>query len=216
MLSPRSLVNDVDSLSQSRPAGPDQAKAVSAIAERVGPPVAGRPPRLHGLSVQAPGQAPGRDRALGARSRRCRWTRGSCPRPIPSSPESIRAHSSSAVLPRRSRERTSSSTPAASASTRSTRPPTRAASTCTKLVTIERGSCRISDRIYNPVPSGRRLRRLAHARPRKNFGYTPRGGSPLLKPGGKPDDPITAVEHVSPVSRLPQGQEIGSCSKAAA
>ena len=61
-----------------------------------------------------------------------------------------------------------------------------------KLVTIGVDHVRISDRIYNPVRMGDVFDGLARA-VKKNFGYAaPRREAPL-KPGGKPDDPITAV-----------------------
>ena len=51
--------------------GPDLAKAVAAIAERIaGRPIGCRPSRLHRLAVQAPGQAPGVDRDAGLPVRR--------------------------------------------------------------------------------------------------------------------------------------------------
>ena len=111
--------------------GPDLAKAVAAIAERIrGRPVAGHPPRLHGLAVQAPGQAPGVDRGAGLPVRRDGDGQGGPVRdPSPVRRDLFRGRFVRPPSSRRSRVPTWSSTPAASASTRSTRPPTRAAST---------------------------------------------------------------------------------------
>ena len=51
--------------------GPDLAKAVAAIAERIrGRSIGCRPSRIHGLAVQAPGQPPGIDRDSGLPIRR--------------------------------------------------------------------------------------------------------------------------------------------------
>src|SRR5262245_5050236 len=61
-----------------------------------------------------------------------------------------------------------------------------------RLVTIGVDHVRIGDRIYNPVRMGDVFEMLARS-VRKNFGYSaPRRESPA-KPGGKPDDPITAA-----------------------
>ncbi|MDR3618743.1 MAG: thiamine pyrophosphate-binding protein [Paludisphaera borealis] len=61
-----------------------------------------------------------------------------------------------------------------------------------KLVTIGVDQVRIGDRIYNPVRMGDVFDGLAGA-VSKNFGYSaPPRGVPT-RPGGKPDDPITAV-----------------------
>jgi indolepyruvate decarboxylase len=61
-----------------------------------------------------------------------------------------------------------------------------------KLVTIEIDHVRIGDRIYNPVRMGDVFEMLARS-VRKNFGYAaPHRQSPA-KPGGKPSDPITAA-----------------------
>ena len=65
-----------------------------------------------------------------------------------------------------------------------------------KLVTIGVDHVRIGDRIYNPVRMGDVFEGLAGA-VKKNFGYSaPPRGAPT-RPGGKPDDPITAV-HMYP------------------
>jgi indolepyruvate decarboxylase len=61
-----------------------------------------------------------------------------------------------------------------------------------KLVTIGVDHVRVGDRIYNPVRMGDVFERLARS-VRKNFGYSaPRREAPA-KPGGKPNDPITAA-----------------------
>jgi indolepyruvate decarboxylase len=61
-----------------------------------------------------------------------------------------------------------------------------------KLVTIESDHVRIGDRIYNPVRMGDVFEMLA--RPvRKNFGYSALHRQAPAKPGGKPSDPITAA-----------------------
>jgi len=61
-----------------------------------------------------------------------------------------------------------------------------------KLVTIEVDYVRIGNRIYNPVRMGDVFETLARS-VRKNFGYSaPRRETPT-KPGGKPSDPITAA-----------------------
>src|SRR4051812_39535530 len=61
-----------------------------------------------------------------------------------------------------------------------------------KLVTIGVDHVRVEDRIYNPVRMGHVFDGLAAA-VKKNFGYSaPPRGVPD-RPGGKPDDPITAV-----------------------
>jgi indolepyruvate decarboxylase len=61
-----------------------------------------------------------------------------------------------------------------------------------KLVTIGVDHVRIGDRIYNPVRMGDVFNMLAKA-VRKNFGYSaPRREAPA-KPAGKPNDPITAA-----------------------
>ena len=61
-----------------------------------------------------------------------------------------------------------------------------------KLVTIDVDHVRIGDRIYNPVRMGDVFETLARS-VRKNFGYTAPPRETPAKPGGKPDDPITAV-----------------------
>jgi len=61
-----------------------------------------------------------------------------------------------------------------------------------RLVTIDVDYVRIGDRIYNPVRMGDVFDMLARS-VRKNFGYSaPRRQTPA-KPGGKPNDPITAA-----------------------
>jgi indolepyruvate decarboxylase len=61
-----------------------------------------------------------------------------------------------------------------------------------KLVTIGVDHVRIADRIYNPVRMGDVFDGLARA-VKKNFGYAAPPRKAPSKPGGKPDDPITAV-----------------------
>ena len=61
-----------------------------------------------------------------------------------------------------------------------------------KLVTIGVDHVRIGDRIYNPVRMGDVFDGLAGA-VKKNFGYSAPPREVPSKPGGKPDDPITAV-----------------------
>ena len=61
-----------------------------------------------------------------------------------------------------------------------------------KLVTIGVDHVRIGDRIYNPVRMGDVFDGLARA-VKKNFGYSAPPREAPTKPGGKPDDPITAV-----------------------
>jgi indolepyruvate decarboxylase len=61
-----------------------------------------------------------------------------------------------------------------------------------RLVTIGVDNVRIGDRIYNPVRMGAVFEMLSRSL-RKNFGYSsPRRKAPA-KPGGKPNDPITAA-----------------------
>jgi indolepyruvate decarboxylase len=61
-----------------------------------------------------------------------------------------------------------------------------------RLVTIDIDHVRIGDRVYNPVRMGDVFAMLAKS-VRKNFGYSaPRRETPA-KPGGKPSDPITAA-----------------------
>jgi indolepyruvate decarboxylase len=61
-----------------------------------------------------------------------------------------------------------------------------------KLVTIGVDHVRFGDRVYNPVRMGDVFERLASSL-RKSFGYSaPRREAPA-KPGGKPSDPITAA-----------------------
>ena len=61
-----------------------------------------------------------------------------------------------------------------------------------KLVTIDVDHVRIGDRIYNPVRMGDVFDGLAGA-VKKNFGYWAPPREVPAKPGGKPNDPITAV-----------------------
>jgi indolepyruvate decarboxylase len=61
-----------------------------------------------------------------------------------------------------------------------------------KLVTIGADHVRIGDRIYNPVRMGDVFDGLASA-VNKNFGYSAPPREAPAKPGGKPSDPITAV-----------------------
>jgi indolepyruvate decarboxylase len=60
-----------------------------------------------------------------------------------------------------------------------------------KLVTIGVDHVRIGDRIYNPVRMSDVFDGLAGA-VKKNFGYSAPPKAVRTKPGGKPDDPITA------------------------
>jgi indolepyruvate decarboxylase len=61
-----------------------------------------------------------------------------------------------------------------------------------RLVTIDVDHVRVGDRIYNPVRMGDVFEVLARS-VRKKFGYSaPRGETPA-RPGGEPDDPITAA-----------------------
>jgi indolepyruvate decarboxylase len=61
-----------------------------------------------------------------------------------------------------------------------------------KLVTIAIDHVRIGDRIYNPVRMGDVFELLARS-VRKNFGYRAPTRQTTAKPGGKPSDPITAA-----------------------
>ena len=61
-----------------------------------------------------------------------------------------------------------------------------------RLVTIGVDHVRVVDRIYNPVRMGDVFDGLARA-VKKNFGYSAPPREAPGKPGGKPDDPITAV-----------------------
>jgi indolepyruvate decarboxylase len=61
-----------------------------------------------------------------------------------------------------------------------------------KLITIGVDHVRISDRIYNPVRTGDVFDGLASA-VNKNFGYSAPLREVPTAPGGKPNDPITAV-----------------------
>ena len=61
-----------------------------------------------------------------------------------------------------------------------------------KLVTIDVDHVRIGDRIYNPVRMGDVFEMLARS-VRKNFGYSAPPRETPAKPGGKPNDPITAA-----------------------
>ena len=61
-----------------------------------------------------------------------------------------------------------------------------------KLVTIGVDHVRVADRIYNPVRMGDVFDGLAGA-VKKNFGYSAPPREAPTKPGGKPDDPITAA-----------------------
>jgi len=61
-----------------------------------------------------------------------------------------------------------------------------------KLVTIEVDHVRVGDRIYNPVRMGDVFDGLAGA-VKKKFGYSAPPREVPTKPGGKPNDPITAV-----------------------
>ena len=61
-----------------------------------------------------------------------------------------------------------------------------------RLVTIDLDHVRIGDRIYNPVRMGDVFEMLARS-VRKNFGYSAPPRDAPAKPGGKPNDPITAA-----------------------
>jgi indolepyruvate decarboxylase len=61
-----------------------------------------------------------------------------------------------------------------------------------KLVTIAIDHVRIEDRIYNPVRMGDVFNGLIGA-VKKNFGYSAPPRETPVKPGGKPNDPITAA-----------------------
>ena len=61
-----------------------------------------------------------------------------------------------------------------------------------RLVTINVDHVRIGDRIYNPVRMGDVFEMLARS-VRKNFGYAAPPRATPAKPGGKPNDPITAA-----------------------
>ncbi|HMD61330.1 MAG TPA: thiamine pyrophosphate-dependent enzyme [Opitutaceae bacterium] len=61
-----------------------------------------------------------------------------------------------------------------------------------RLVTIDVDHVRIGDRIYNPVRMGDVFEMLARS-VRKNFGYSAPPREAPAKPGGKPNDPITAA-----------------------
>src|SRR5271170_1301918 len=61
-----------------------------------------------------------------------------------------------------------------------------------KLVTIEVDYVRIGNRIYNPVRMGDLFEMLVKSVPKK-LGYSAPRGQAHAKPGGKPSDPITAA-----------------------
>jgi len=61
-----------------------------------------------------------------------------------------------------------------------------------RLVTIDVDHVRIGDRIYNPVRMGDVFAMLARS-VRKNFGYSAPPREAPAKPGGRPNDPITAA-----------------------
>jgi indolepyruvate decarboxylase len=61
-----------------------------------------------------------------------------------------------------------------------------------RLVTVGVDHVRIGDRIYNPVRMGDVFEMLARS-VRKNFGYSAPPREAPAKPGGKPNDPITAA-----------------------
>ena len=61
-----------------------------------------------------------------------------------------------------------------------------------RLVTIDVDHVRIGDRIYNPVRMGDVFEMLARS-VQKNFGYSAPPREAPAKPGGKPNDPITAA-----------------------
>src|SRR5262249_4201624 len=61
-----------------------------------------------------------------------------------------------------------------------------------RLVTISVDHVRLGDRIYNPVRMGDVFELLARS-VRKNFGYSAPPREAQAKPGGKPNDPITAA-----------------------
>jgi indolepyruvate decarboxylase len=62
-----------------------------------------------------------------------------------------------------------------------------------RLVTIDVDHVRIGDRIYNPVRMGDVFELLARS-VRKSFGYSAPPRATPAKPGGEPNDPITAAE----------------------
>ncbi len=61
-----------------------------------------------------------------------------------------------------------------------------------RLVTIGVDHVRIGDRIYNPIRMGDVFELLARS-VKKNFGYSAPRREPPAKPAGKPNDPITAA-----------------------
>jgi indolepyruvate decarboxylase len=61
-----------------------------------------------------------------------------------------------------------------------------------RLVTIDMDHVRIGDRIYNPIRMGDVFELLASS-VRKNFGYSAPPREAPAKPGGRPNDPITAA-----------------------
>src|SRR5437899_10274800 len=61
-----------------------------------------------------------------------------------------------------------------------------------KLVTIGVDHVRVADQIYNPVRMSEVFDGLAGA-VKKNFGYSASPRKAPAEPGGKPNDPITAV-----------------------
>ena len=83
-----------------------------------------------------------------------------------------------------------------------------------KLVTIEVDHVRIGNRIYNPVRMGDVFEMLARS-VRKNFGYRRPRREPRKKPGGKPDDPITAANCIPGIETF-SSRWIELSSKAAA
>ena len=74
-----------------------------------------------------------------------------------------------------------------------------------KLVTIDVDHVRIGNRIFNPVQMGDLFEMLIKSVPKK-FGYSAPCRQAHAKPGGKPSDPITAVNPLSPLSRLFQAE----------
>ena len=150
-------VTATDATPYPKPAsGPDLAKAVAAIAERI---EAARSlavlPAYTVSRFKLQDSLRALDRGAGLPVRRDGDGQGGPVRGAsPVRRDRIRGPLRPPPSARRSRVRTWSSTPAASASTRSTRRPTRAGISPEKLVTIDVDHVRIGDRIYNPVRMG--------------------------------------------------------------
>ena len=183
--------------------GPDLAKAVAAIAERI---QAARSvavlPAYTVSRFKLQDSLRALIEALGCPFAAMPMERGSCPRRIPSSPESIWEAGRPPPSWRQSRVPTSSLTPAESASTRSTRPPIRASIEPEKLVTIGVDHVRIGDRIYNPVQMGDVFDGWPVGQENSATQAPPEGGSrETRRQARRPDH---RSEHVPPLSRLPE------------